>query len=142
MSCLVAIVLYVVLVPVFFALALWYRDTSPLARPFMFLVREVRPEVWWFEVLALVWRFVITGVLLLISDDSLRLIIIQIFTIMMITVCGAKRPYLSDRNNYLALVIYTAISFIVLFTSVLYEETLRDAVETQMVSLVMQARFL
>eukprot|EP00617_Octactis_speculum_P020516 CAMPEP_0185752078 /NCGR_PEP_ID=MMETSP1174-20130828/10868_1 /TAXON_ID=35687 /ORGANISM="Dictyocha speculum, Strain CCMP1381" /LENGTH=544 /DNA_ID=CAMNT_0028429353 /DNA_START=106 /DNA_END=1736 /DNA_ORIENTATION=+ len=62
----VAIAFYVVLVPLFFVLALRNRHIYPeLAKPLNFLVREVRLEVWWYEVVALVWRFVITGVLLL-----------------------------------------------------------------------------
>ena len=127
-----AIAFYVVLVPLFFVLALRNRHIYPeLAKPLNFLVREVRLEVWWYEVVALVWRFVITGVLLLIPDVSLRLIFTQILATMMIALCGSKSPYLSKRNNNLAIVVNTTLFFIVLFTTVLFEGTLKSDLDTE-----------
>jgi len=127
-----AAVFYTGVIPIAFLFLLRHRESHPdLSAPLEFLVREVKPDLWWFEILALVFRFAFTGIILIIPDTSFRLIVGQVLAVVMLVACGAHRPYLNETSNNLALVAYTTLLYVAMFTSVLKNDTLgSDARET------------
>lgn len=122
---------YTVVIPAAFAFILSNRHQYKyIAKPILFMVREVKPDVWFFEVFALVFRFILTGYLSIFPNESFRLCFALLLTVSMVAFTGIVQPYLHDSHNQLAVLTYGTLTFVVIFTLALHTNLVTESDES------------
>lgn len=122
--------------------ALLEKRATFLTRAFGFLHREYRASCYWWEVVEMLRRLLLTGAVLLIippEAEAMRLLFAQVVTLCSLCAVGLIQPYKRSDNNTLAFAAQLMLLFVLTLANAmkLYKDIEDTAVSTSQASSVM-----
>ena len=112
-----AITLYGIGVPLFYALLLWCRKEWQLGSAIDFLSSGYRPNAFWWELVEVGKKLILTGFLALVEPGSLIQIFLAVAAAQVALVLQMRvSPYLNQTDHVIALISDVALAFTMLVT--------------------------
>ena len=117
-----AIGIYGIGVPIFYAILLWRRKAWHLGSAVDFLASGYKPSAFWWELVEVGKKLILTGFLALVEPGSLVQIFLAVSAALVALVLQMRvSPYFNQSDNVLALVSDVALTFTFLITLALQE---------------------